>query len=70
MKDGWHVVAGEDVYVENNKVVRGTTGTGLYIRPVYPYRYDRKYEDWNNRSGLISVSAFRAGIKRGTVVLA
>ena len=25
VKDGWHNVYGEDVYVENGKVVRGVT---------------------------------------------
>ena len=25
VKDGWHKVYGEDVYVENGKVVRGVT---------------------------------------------
>ena len=29
MKDGWHIIAGYDVYVEDNKVIRGTLGDGV-----------------------------------------
>lgn len=45
-KDGWHEVYGEDVYVENGKVVRGV----------------KKGE--NNSE--VTLSAYRAGRKRGT----
>lgn len=64
MKDGWHVIAGHDVYVEDGKVLRGLSTDKQ--RTVYPYRAVR--DGWNNDSGL-SVGAFRAGVRRGSVVM-
>ncbi len=63
MKDGYHKICGYDVYVENDKVIRGTKAN--VTLPAYVYRscktggWDREYN--------ISVSAFRAGIRRGTI---
>lgn len=62
MKDGWHKICGAMVYVENGKVMRGVQDG----RTVYPYRKNTKIGGWDNVSGL-SVAAFRAGMKRGTI---
>lgn len=35
MKDGWHVVSGYIVYVENNRIMHGTTWD--HTRTLYPY---------------------------------
>lgn len=64
-KDGWHVIYGRDVYVEGGKVVRGTKNDGQL--PAYPYR-SAKEGGWCREYGM-SVSAFAAGVKRGTVEL-
>lgn len=34
MKDGWHVIADYQVYIEDGKVIRGIANG----EPVYPYR--------------------------------
>lgn len=36
VKDGWHRVYGHDVYVEDGRVLRGTTTDGQ--NTTYPYR--------------------------------
>jgi hypothetical protein len=67
IKDGWHVVYNEDVYVENGKVVRGVTKdyNGSEVTS-YPYEYNKDYNCWVNISGEVTLSAYRAGRKRGT----
>ena len=44
--DGWHEVKNSSLsfYVEDGKVLRGTTGEGTSYRPVYPYRYSKKQD--------------------------
>ena len=64
MKDGWHVVYGRDVYVEDGRVRRGLSHDGQ--RTVYPYRatkggWVREYSP--------TVCAFRAGLRRSTMAL-
>ena len=77
IKDGWHIIAGYDVYVEGGKILRGVLGF-VCARP-YRKEYGTQYDDsmrkvrvwtggWNECAG-ISVSAFRAGVKRGTITL-
>lgn len=66
MKDGWHKVFSRDVWVKDNKVMRGLSYDRQ--RTVWPYRWDNKLCCWNECVG-ISVSAFRAGVNRGTIVL-
>ena len=41
MKDGWHNILGYNVYIENNKVLRGTLGEGSTYRTAYPYKWDK-----------------------------
>lgn len=67
LKDGWHVVYNEDVYVENGKVVRGVTKdyNGSEVTS-YPYEYNKDYNCWVNVSGRVTLSSYRAGYNRGT----
>lgn len=65
IKDGWHVIAGYRVYVENGCVQHGLTSDGQ--RTTWPYRKS-KYGGWDNDKGL-TVDAFRAGVARGTVMM-
>ena len=63
--DGWHIIAGYDVYVEGGKVLRGLSSDKQ--RTTYPFRYAAR-DGWTNDSGL-SVDAFRAGVRRGTITM-
>ena len=66
MKDGWHVIAGYRVYIEEGKDVRGTANG----EPVYPYRrleYQGE-KSWTLDTSM-SPSAFRACINRGTAMM-
>lgn len=65
ISDGWHTISGYTVYVEDGKVIRGILGEGNAQRTAYPYRRAR-HGGWDNDSGL-TVSAFRAGVARGTI---
>lgn len=44
VKDGWHRIAGYDVYIENGYIKRGKTDDGQ--RPLWPYRAG-KYGGWD-----------------------
>lgn len=66
-KDGWHVVYGKNVYVENGKVVFGTTKDYNNCEVTcYPYKYNKDSNCWVNISGEVTLTAFREGCKRGT----
>ena len=69
MKDGWHTILGYDVYVENNKVMRGTLGEGSTYRTAYPYKWDKTHRCWIKSAG-ICVNSFRNGVKRESIVMA
>ena len=64
INDGWHIVSGYEVYVEDGKVLRGLSSDKQ--RTVYPFRAVR--DGWDNDSGL-TVAAFRAGVRRGTITM-
>lgn len=66
--DGWHTIQGFEIYVEDDKVKRGISGDGVTAKPTYPYRYNKQMNCWVNCSGL-SVSAFKSGVRRGTVTM-
>ena len=40
IKDGWHTFKGQDVYIENGYIKRGTNDAD---KTVYPYRWVEKY---------------------------
>lgn len=67
-KDGWHKIAGFNIFIENNRVLKGVRRDidGGEIT-AYPHRVN-KNGDWNNDAGL-TVEAFKAGVRRGTVTL-
>lgn len=78
IRDGWHVICGYHVYVESGRVIRGMT-EGWQAKTIYPYRVHYVWRDsingkcraedgWDNCSG-ISVAAFQAGVRRGTVCM-
>ena len=66
--NGWKIAGGYDVYVEDGKVLRGIKldHNGHEVA-AYPYRQSRS-GGWDLISG-ISLTAFRAGIRRGTMEL-
>lgn len=70
MKDGWHIIYGYDVYVEDGKIIRGTLGKGLNYRTAYPYKHFRGQEGWYNVAGMLTISAFRYGVKNGFIMMA
>lgn len=55
MKDGWHVVNNENVFVEDDKIIRGEH----YGRSTYPYK-QTKTGAWENAVG-VRVSTYRRG---------
>lgn len=63
VRDGWHEYYGREVYVENNRVLRGLRNN----KTVHPFRYNGN-KTWINISG-VSVDGFISGIRRGTVDL-
>ena len=66
VKDGWHKVYGEGVYVENGKVVRGVTkDANGSEKTCYPYKYSKDHDCWINISGEVTLSSYRAGYKKG-----
>lgn len=66
-KDGWHKVYGTNVYVENGKVVRGVIkGADGSEVTCYPYEYNKDHDCWVNISKEVTLTAYRAGYKRGT----
>lgn len=66
MKDGWHVVAGHDVFVEDGYIVRAMKNGKQQSASVY--RYNRRFGTWD-KEDKITPAAFRAGIKRETVAV-
>lgn len=68
ISDGWHTVAGHYVYVEDGYVMRGLKGTeGVYQTAGFIYRR-LKPSGWGKETA-VSVAAFRAGVKRGTLTI-
>ena len=61
MKDGWHVIKGFEVYVDDNKVIRGVKKdhSGSEV-PAHVYKLDEKMQCWNSVSK-VNVNTFRSG---------
>ena len=60
MKDGWHVLKGYEVYVENNMVMRGIKEDHNGERvTAYPYRYNTTYGGCDNVSGEVKADTVR-----------
>lgn len=64
-RDGWHVVRGRDVYVEGGIVIRGMKHNGRLS--AYPYRKAKQPHCWIRED--MTLAAFSAGVRRGTVEL-
>lgn len=62
-RDGWHTISGYMVYVENGYIVRGLSHNRQ--ETTYVYRVS-KHSGWD-ADDRITIDAFRAGIKRGTI---
>lgn len=66
MTNGWHIVAGYDVYVENDRILRGRkydyNGEPLTSYPYVSYKYD----GYTSCVG-VKVNTFRAGKGRYTM---
>lgn len=69
MKNGWHKILGYDVYIEDNKVLRGTLGEGSTYRTAYPYKWDKTHRCWIKNTS-VSINSFRNGVKRESMVMA
>lgn len=66
-KDGWHIVYGENVFVEKGKVIYGTTKDHNNSEVTcYPYEYNNEHNCWINISGKVTLSSYRSGRKKGT----
>ena len=68
MKDGWHEISGNTVYVEDGYIIRGMKQNGLGAVSAYIYRKCRNGNGWD-REDKITPDAFRAGCRRGTIIL-
>ena len=66
MKNGWHVIQGSKVHVEDGRIDRAIKGSGLKETSASIYRWSRKMQCWTQDIPL-TVAAFRAGVRRGTV---
>lgn len=63
MKDGWHVINGYNVYVEDGFIIRGVSHD--QSKAVYVYRALKT--GGYGKETKITPAAFRAGVKRGTI---
>ena len=64
--NGWHKIAGYNVYIEDNRIVRGVTSD--WQLPLCPYTAS-KYGGWDNASRDLTPDAFRARVRRGTAIM-
>ena len=68
MKNGFHKLAGYVVYVEDGRVLRGIRrDRNGYDVTSYPYR-SCKEGGWDLDAG-VTVDAFRAAVRRGTMAM-
>lgn len=64
VKDGWHIVAGYKVYVENGYVKRGIIEENVGAKTSFPY-VAGKYDGWD-LDQYVTVNNFRRKVKAGT----
>ena len=62
VNDGWHIIKGYTVYVEDGYILRGVkrSYTGLGEVTTYPYWYDNKHGFWTGVTK-VKVDTFRKG---------
>ena len=56
-------------YIENGYVIRGMAAAGIGYVGTHPYIKSR-YGGWDNASGDLTIEAFRARVKRNSVIMA
>ena len=67
--DGWHIIAGYEVYAKDGYILRGIKeDQNGSILPAFVYRWDRTLQCWNSEEK-ISPDAFRTGVRRETIRL-
>lgn len=65
VKDGWHKIAGFDVYTENGYIKRGTKNNGQL--PTYPYRSSR--DGCWDLDQYMTPDTFRRKVKNGSAIM-
>lgn len=69
IRDGWHSIAGRDLYVRDGMVIRAMkldTNGSLVPAGIY----ERDGNVWTNVGGLYSVDIVRRGIRKGRFMIA
>lgn len=64
-EDGWQVIAGVDVYVEDGEVKRAVTEDGS--QPLYLYKFDKRLNVYTNIT--VPASTFGRRLKEGRIRL-
>lgn len=64
-EDGWHEIAGVDVYVEDGMVKRGISKDGS--QPLYIYKFDKKLNIYTKVT--VPASTFARRLKEGKIYL-
>lgn len=69
-KDGWHIICGYDVYVEDGMVVRAIkTDVNGWMVPASVYARDRKNGGWTNVYREVKAETFRRGMYEGRYIV-
>ena len=66
-KEGWHIIYGWEVHVNERGYVDRAIKEDTNGSPVTGYIYRACRNGWWNNIGQCSIDAFRAGLKRGTI---
>ncbi len=67
--DGWHIVAGENVLVENGKIIRAIKGQGNNAVSAQVYVRADNGTGWCNAGGSLTPSQFYFRKRRGTAAI-
>lgn len=65
VRDGWHTIAGQNVYIENGYIKRGLSRDGS--RTTYPYS-SGKYDGWD-LDQYMTPDNFRRKVKNGSATM-
>lgn len=65
IRDGWHTIAGYNVYIENGYIKRGLSNDGS--RTTYPYS-SGKYDGWDLDT-YMTPDNFRRKVKNGSATM-
>lgn len=64
VRDGWHTIAGQNVYIENGYIKRGLSSDGQ--KATYPYR---AVKDGWDLDQYMSPDTFRRKVKNGSAAM-